>query len=551
VTSGSILTSDPLAVLLRSTAGQGGRIRWFIPARDKAQHPDRESAFALDASTLAMKANGKGSTIGPKSAKLDKAADEAAECHQILTEAGRGRCLTRNAANAHPVVCGLRTMRMNSIGLSLWRRIILLAGVVVVVTSISLLGYRYYTRPVTLTVAVGSIDGEAAKAMSAIAGRLASIKAPVRISVTDTGTALEAAKLFAAGKADLAVVRGDVGDLSQAQAVLVVAHMAALIIAPPGSSITSISALKGRTVGVLGGEVNAKIVDVLNNTYDLTRAKVLFKNLALTEARQALQSKEVSALLVVIPLSAKYLSLIRGLFQQGPKALPVLIAIDSAGAIAEAERAYESFDVPKGTLRGSPPVPEDDVTTLRTSLYLVANKKLSSDAIATLTQTIMTARRDLMTEQPLLAQITAASTDPDAYLAVHPGAAAYYNGTQQSFMDKYGNEIYLAPMILGGVASVLAAAWKFLGIGNPQAPEGPLDSLYALARRIRKVESEAELSDIEDEIDNILKTQRARAASGDESAVDTTTLNIAAHRLEGLIHDRRGILRQKPTVHPA
>ena len=32
-----------------------------------------------------------------------------------------------------------------------------------------------------------------------------------------------------------------------------------------------------------------------------------------------------------------------------------------AGAIAEAERAYESFDVPKGTLRGSPPVPDDDL----------------------------------------------------------------------------------------------------------------------------------------------------------------------------------------------
>ena len=440
---------------------------------------------------------------------------------------------------------------MNSIRLSLWRRIVVLAGVVVVVTGVSLLGYRYYTRPVTLTVAVGSIDGEAAKAMSAIAGRLASTKAPVRLSVTDTGTAFEAAQTFAAGTVDLAVVRADVGDLSQAQAVLVVAHMTALIIAPPGSSITSISALKGRTVGVLGGEANARIVEVLTNTYDLARAKVVFKNFALTDARQALQSKEVSALLVVIPLSAKYLSLVRGFFQQGQKALPVLIAIDSAGAIVEAERAYESFDVPKGTLRGSPPVPDDDLTTLRTSLYLVANKKLDSDVIATLTQTIMSARRDLMGEQPLLAQITNASVDPDAYLAVHPGAAAYYNGTQQTFMDKYGNEIYLAPMILGGVASVLAAAWKFLGIGNPTAPEGPLDSLYALTRRIRKAESEAELADIEDEIDNILKGQRARAASGDETAVDTTTLNIAAHRLEGSIHDRRRLLKERPTVNPA
>src|SRR3984893_3629681 len=119
-------------------------------------------------------------------------------------------------------------MSMNSIRLSLWRRVVLLAGVVVVVTGGSLLGYRYYTRPVTLTIAVGSIDGEAAKAMSAIASRLVSINAPVRLSVVDTGTALEAAKLFAGGKVDLAVVRGDVGDLSQAQAVVVVAHMVAL-----------------------------------------------------------------------------------------------------------------------------------------------------------------------------------------------------------------------------------------------------------------------------------------------------------------------------------
>jgi TRAP-type uncharacterized transport system substrate-binding protein len=440
---------------------------------------------------------------------------------------------------------------MNSIRLSLWRRVVLLAGVVVVVTGGSLLGYRYYTRPVTLTIAVGSIDGEAAKAMSAIASRLVSINAPVRLNVVDTGTALEAAKRFAGGKVDLAVVRGDVGDLSQAQAVVVVAHMVALVIAPPGSAITSMDGLKGRTVGVISGEANAKVVDVLSNTYGLTRAKVLFKNLDLTEARHALQSKEVSALLVVIPLSQKYLSLVRGLFQQGPKALPVLIAIDSAGAIAEAERAYESFDVPKGTLRGAPPVPEDDLTTLRTSLYLVANKKLSSDLIATFTQTVMNVRRDLLAEQPILAQITAASTDPDAYLAVHPGAAAYYNGTQQSFMDKYGNEIYLAPMILGGIASVLAAAWKFLGIGNPAIPEGPLDSLYALARRIRKVDSEAELSDIEDEIDDILKAQRAKVASGDESAVDTTTLNIAAHRLEGLVHDRRAVLARSTAAAPS
>jgi TRAP-type uncharacterized transport system substrate-binding protein len=435
---------------------------------------------------------------------------------------------------------------MGSLKLPLWLRFVLLVGVLALASGASLLAYRYYTWPATLSVAVGSIDGEAAKAMSALASEFASTNAPVRLKVIDSGTALEAANAFAAGKVDLAVVRGDVGDLSQAQAVVVVSHMVALIVAPPGSTIDGIDKLKGRRVGVLGGDANNKIVDVLSKTYGLDRAKV-FRTIALSDARKAIQSNEVAALLVVIPLAEKYLSLVRGFFPQGPKSLPVLVAIDSAGAIAESERAYESFDVPKGTLRGSPPVPDDDLTTLRTSLYLVANKKLGSDLVTRLTVAIMSARRALMREQPIFAQITSPSTDQDAYLPLHPGAAAVYNGTQQSFMDEYGNWIYLTPMVLGGFATALAAAWKFLGLGNA-AGAGPLDSLYGLGRRIRKAGTEAELSEIEEEIDGILTAQRAKSAAGDESAVDDATLNVAAHRLESLIHDRRAMLANKPAV---
>src|SRR5213076_2290297 len=175
-------------------------------------------------------------------------------------------------------------------------------------------------------------------------------------------------------------------------------------------------------------------------------------------------------------------------------------------------------------------------TTLRTSLYLVAQKKLGTDLVTSLTQAIMKARRDLLREQPIFAQITAPSTDQDAFLPLHRGAAAVYNSTTQSFMDEYGNWIYLTPMVLGGIATVLAAGWKFLGIGNPATSEGPLDTLYALGRRIRKALTEAELLDIEDQIDAILKTQRAKSVDGDDSAVDDATLNVAAHRLEGLIH---------------
>ena len=191
----------------------------------------------------------------------------------------------------------------------------------------------------------------------------------------NAGTAIDAAKAFAAGTADLAIVRADVGDLQQARTVAITAQGVVMIVAPPGSSINSIAKLKGHTVGVVGGEINHGVVDALKKEYDLGDANVTFKDIATTDARRAVQAKDVSALLLVVPLTDKYLSYVKGLFQSGTSS-PVLIEIDSAGAITDGKGPYESFDIPKGTLRGAPPVPDDDTTTLRVSYYLVANRHL-------------------------------------------------------------------------------------------------------------------------------------------------------------------------------
>jgi len=428
---------------------------------------------------------------------------------------------------------------VDSIRWPIWLRMALVAGIGLLVGGAGLFAYRWYAKPTTLAVAVGSLDGEAARLVSAIAGKLVQSNAPVRLKMMEVPSALDAASAFSSGKVDLAVVRGDIGDLSQAQAVIVVAHAVALLIAPPGSTITDMAGLKRVSVGVVNGDANAGLVKVLADEYDLSRANVTFRNLAASDVRKAIEAKEVRAVLVVVPLAEKYLALIRSLFPQNPKSAPVLIPIEQAGAIAEKHHAYESFDVPKGTLRGSPPVPADDLTTLRTSFYLVAQKKLGNDLVGDLARSLMNARRDLIPELPILSQVKQPDTDSDAYLPVHPGAAAFYNGTQEGFLDEWGNIIFLAPMIAGGLASVLAAAWKFLRTGEPQAAEDGLDSLYTLGRQIRETGKAAELDNIEREIDRVLQAQRLKAMAGDATAREVTALNVAAHRLENLIHDRR------------
>src|SRR6185369_7083106 len=125
-----------------------------------------------------------------------------------------------------------------------WLRFTLVAGIVVLVAGASLFAWRWYARPTTLTIAVGSLDGEASRLVSALASKLAQQKAPVRLSMVESGSAADAAKAFSSGKVDLAVVRGDVGDLSRAQAVAVVARTVVLLVAPPGSAITDMAGLK-------------------------------------------------------------------------------------------------------------------------------------------------------------------------------------------------------------------------------------------------------------------------------------------------------------------
>ena len=435
-------------------------------------------------------------------------------------------------------------MKSYSAPLPLWARATLLAGLVGVVLGTSSMMYRYYSKPVTLRLAVGSFDGEAIKVASIIAGRLDAAKSAVRIDIVPTDNVLDSAKLFAAGKTELAIVRADVGDLSQARSVVLVNKSVLMILALPGLALTSIEKLKGHTVDVVGGEINRKIIDALQKEYDLAD-KVNFKSVTPAEVPHAIQAKEAAAFLVMIPLNEKYLSLVRRFFRDTRNAFPSLVPIESAGAIADMDGAYESFDIPLGTLRGNPPVPDADVTTLRVGSYLVANAKLDADLITTLTQALITARNDLVRDQPLLAGIAAPDTDPGAYIAVHPGAAAFYNGTQQSFMDKWSNWIYLTPMALGALASILAAAWRFLGIERPESEEAVLKTLFALPRRIREVNSDAELTEIENQVDAALDAEMANAIKS-ENAQDISTLVSMASRLEDSIHRRRLMLAARP-----
>jgi hypothetical protein len=318
-----------------------------------------------------------------------------------------------------------------------------------------------------------------------------------------------------------------------------------LIAVPAGGTIDSMDGLKGKTVGVIAGPVNQKLIAAIVKAYDLDRAKVVFTDISANDASQALQSREIHALLVVMPISEKYLGMLRDVLPRSAKMKLGLVPIDLAGAIAAAARTYESYDLPKGTIRGAPAIPDEDLTTLRVPFYLVANKKLADSVVAVLAQTMMEVPRDLVGEYPLLGQIGAPSSDKDAFIPIHPGAAIYFSGEQQTFLDKYADKLFYLFMLLGFFVSMLAAAWKFMMKDADGAEEGPLTHLNSLMDQIGTANSEAELAKAERSIDEVLKTHLEKYSIGEADAGECAAMGLAIQGLERLIGQRRASLSSR------
>ena len=402
--------------------------------------------------------------------------------------------------------------------------------------------YDYTTRPKTLSIAVGSVDGDAVRLLSTLATRMAATNSPVQLRVVDAGTPLKAAEQFAKGEVDLAIARADIGDLSSARTVVTVANATMLILAPAGAGVSDMGSLRNKTIGVIGLDTNQKIIDALSREYDLAAHKTTFRPLLPGDAVDAFKQRRIQALIVVLPLTERYMATVRMFAQGMPKGRMVIVPVDSAGAIAELDKAYESFDMPKGTLRGSPPLPDDDMTTLRVPYYMVANAKLEDSAVNDLAKAIMNARRALIQQNPLLAQIAAPSSDKDAYIAIHPGAQAYFDGDETTLLDKYGDLIWYGSMALGALTSLFAALLSFIS-KDVVDPEGPvMERLYALMDRV-DLATASELVDIEKSVNRILKDELEKLANGSGEEGQANAVNLAIRRLEYLVAQRRAALR--------
>src|SRR6202011_9957 len=216
---------------------------------------------------------------------------------------------------------------------------------------------------------------------------------------------------------------------------------------------------------------------------------------------------------------------------------PTFLGIDSAEAIAQNHPAYEASEIPAGTFGGSPDRPDDEVKTISFAHHVVARKGISDVTIAAFTRQLFAIRQQLMSEFPLAAKIETPDTDKDAVIPVHPGAAAFVDGEEKTFLDRYSDFIWWGLMGLSAMGS--AGAWfaGYLKKDERNNNSSLRERLLEMLARARRSDSTEELDQMQAEADEILRDTLHCFEDGAIQEGALTAFNIALEQFHRAVAD--------------
>jgi TRAP transporter TAXI family solute receptor len=414
-------------------------------------------------------------------------------------------------------------------------------------------GLYYVLRPVTLRVAVGPPGSDDQKLIQLMAQTFARDGSAIRLAPITTAGATESIALFSAGKADLAVARGDLNLPANAESVAILRKNVVVLWAPsghapkgskktPAPKIKSLDELAGHRIGVIGRtQANVTLLRVILTEAGINADKVAVTQFGTSQIAEMARDQTIDAFMAVGPLNSKITveainttATARG----EPKFLP----IEVSEAIAKKHPLYESEEIPGSIFSSSPARPEDKIETVSVNHLIIAPKALSDTAVGAFARQLFTVRQQLARELPTAAQIEKPDTDKDAALPAHQGAAAYIDGNERTFLERYTDYIWFAILILSGLGS--AGAWLRHNLKRDEREQyvAHRDHLLDLIARAREAETPEQLAEMQVAADGVLREALDCYDDGAIEEGDLSAIGLALEQFHHAVADRRATL---------
>jgi TRAP transporter TAXI family solute receptor len=430
---------------------------------------------------------------------------------------------------------------------------VLLAGALALIGALAA-GYYFAMRPEALRIAVGPANSDDLKVVQTLAQAFNNHKtSQIRLRPVPTDGAVASAQAIADGKADLAIIRGDLEVPRNAQAVATLRKNVAVLWVPPqakvkgkkaAAKITKVAQLSGHRIGVIGRtQANVNLLKVILQQYGVDPAKVTIVQFPVNEAVEAIRSQKADAYIAAGPVNSKITTdAIAASTRDGGS--PTFLKIDLADAIAQNHPAYEASEIPAGSFGTDRP--DDEVKTISFTHHVVARRGLSESTVAAFTRQLFGIRQSLKNEFPLAAKIETPDTDKDATIPVHPGAAAFVDGEEKTFLDRYSDYIWWGLMALSAMGS--AGAWfaGYLKKDERETNTSHRERLLDMLRVARQCDSSDELDRMQAEADDILRETLQCFERGAIEQGTLTAFSIALEQFHNAVVDRKMLLMSMP-----
>ena len=413
------------------------------------------------------------------------------------------------------------------------------------------------SRPTTLRIAVGPTGSDDQKLIVNLAQAFINEGSPVRLTVISTAGAVESLGLLAAGEVDLAVGRSDEEIPKGAGSVAILRKNVVVLWTPSGapkkgakkdtkSKIKEIGDLEGHRIGVLGRTpVNVTLLKVILSESGLNPDKVTISRFSVSDITEMVKDPTIDAFMTVGPLDSKITTeaitttaRLRG--------EPAFLPIDVSEALAHKHPLYESEEIPGSSITTSPARPDDTVDTVGVNHLIVASKSLSEPAAGAFTRALFNVRPALVREDPAASKIAKPDTDKDAAIPAHPGAAAYIDGTERTFLDRYSDFFWGGILLLSVFGS--GAAWlrHYMKREERNITSLHRDKLLAAIAQVRKTDSVEELDALQEEADEFLRETLECYDDGAIEEGDISAYGLVLEQFHHAVVDRRAVIAASP-----
>ncbi|NJN92046.1 MAG: TAXI family TRAP transporter solute-binding subunit [Leptolyngbyaceae cyanobacterium SL_5_14] len=302
------------------------------------------------------------------------------------------------------------------------------------------------TRVHRLTLAAGDVNGESYILSKAIEQVVETYHSNIEIEVQATGGTSDNLSRLEEGEAQLATAQADVAAGPSARTIAVLYQDLFQLVVKENSGIEEFVQLRGTRIGLPqeGGQFRS-FLEVADH-YGLGREDFEFLGENDQAASQAFQQNQVIAVFRVrAPGNQAILNLVQG---YNGRILP----IGQAEAMRIKHPAFEPAVIPQGAYKGSPPpMPTEDLPTIAVDRTLLVSDRVNRQVVQDITATINERRQEIAEAipetsaevKPLVASIDRPTTTGGTGVPLHPGAIAFYERDEPSFVQEYADFLAL------------------------------------------------------------------------------------------------------------